>query len=832
MKIFRKALSLIMVASMVLAMLTVAVSAAAPAAGTKYSVDLSLDKSKSDRFEFKAIRKADGKVFGVETTPKATWSPDWTGLWVDDGENAGYTVYCGENKNYPYDLMGGPKYTAVLAFKAPADGYYDVYFKGVKYQGGSEGSYIDVALTKGELAEVYASRNDVYSNDGPATVEFDVKGVNLSAGEEVWVVVYLGRKNTKNGGANFGVSAFDVTYVGTEDPGTYVPAVGTTYKLDLNMEKITSSRFYVSALKKSDNTQVKVKQTAEQTWDPAWTGFYVEGHGPGPGDPNFVIYKNEPGNAIFDQICGGDYKSVIAFKAPVDGFYDVYYAARKYQNEAASVTDVILIKKGASEPLASKLAMSAVNDVVLDAANVELKKGEELWVVYNQNEANTLPGNSNLGVTAFDVTYIGTESLAPIIPEPGDVFNIDLSMTKPTSKLFYFSSINKADGKVAELETTARKTWSDKYPGFYVSGSNNYVIYTTEKPDLFKFDQVCSSGYKSVIAFVAPVDGIYDVYYKAIKYQWVADSVTDVSLIKTGSAKALASKTAMASYNEIEFDVKKVFLSKGEEVKVVYDYNSANVAAGNSNLGLIAFDVKYVGEGEKTYAVGDLFKYDLALNQKENGQFKLAGILPDGTIDYLQGELGTAWGAWKGWKLSDGSKAVFCETQVGNPKTGGDTHGMGTRTAYIDMQPRKDVASSAIIFTAPKSGTYKFSGLFTKLKMWPGEGENRQYKVEAIVGGEVVSSYLFKGQTPAEKHEDATLGGHVVLKEGETIMFVASYVDGTGADCEIAVCDISVTLTSFGSTIPNPGTSDNVSAAIVLLVLSALGIAVVSKKRR
>ena len=182
MKIFRKALSLIMVASMVLAMLTVAVSAAAPAAGTRYSVDLSLEKSKSDRFEFKAIRKADGKVFGVETTPRGTWDENYKGLWVDDGETdkskTGYTVYCGENENHAYDLMPGAIFKSVLAFKAPADGYYDVYFKGNKYQSNND-SYIDVSLTKGNLAETYAVCEELCGAGGRGVVEFSTNVGNV-----------------------------------------------------------------------------------------------------------------------------------------------------------------------------------------------------------------------------------------------------------------------------------------------------------------------------------------------------------------------------------------------------------------------------------------------------------------------------------------------------------------------------------------------------------------------------------------------------------------------------------------------------------------------------
>ncbi len=840
MKIFKKMLSLAMVASMVLAMLTVAVSAAAPAAGTKYSVDLSLDKSESERFAFKAIRKADGQVFKTKTTKEASWHVDYPALWVDDGEedkaNTGYTVYVGENKNYQYDLMGGKLFNAVLAFKAPADGYYDVYFKGNKYQLASEGAYIDIALAKGGMTELYATRNEVCSNEGAVTVELSTKGIELKAGEEVWVVVSLSAINTRNGACNFGVAAFDVTYVGAEDPGTYVPQEGLTYKLDLNMGKATSSRYYVSAIRKSDKQVVKVDQVAKPTWSSDYPGFWVEGESSGG---NYVIYKSEGAagpNAIFDQTSGGDYMSVLAFKVPADGFYNINYTAKKYQDKAESVMDIAIVVKGQNEPLASKTAMAGVNEVAFNVKDVELKAGDEIWVVYTSNEANQIPGNSNLAVYSYDVTYVGTESSAPIVPKPGDVFKLNLSMKRATSKLFYISARSKATDTVATVEQTARASWSEDYPAFWIqgkSGNGNYVVYTTEKGDVPYFDMVCGGEYKSVLVFKAPADGIYNVYFKAKKYQDVADSITDITLVRASSSKALASKTAMSAVNDVEFDVKNVFLSAGEELSVIYTQNEANIEPGNSNLGINNFDVTYVGEGVRKIEIGDRFAFDLGVEKKANDYFKFAGILPDGTVDPLQDEIGIAWGDWKGWKLVGGTgKSLFCESQANRANTVG-THGLELGSAIMDMTPRPDGESAAIIFTAPTNGTYKFSGLFTKLKMWPKDEETGNvYKVEAIVNGEVVATYTFAKLTPEAKHEDALLNGHVVLKEGETIMFVASHVSGGTTDAEIAIRNIDITITSFGSTIPNPGTSDNLSAAVVLLVLATLGIAVVSKKRR
>jgi hypothetical protein len=167
---------------------------------------------------------------------------------------------------------------------------------------------------------------------------------------------------------------------------------------------------------------------------------------------------------------------------------------------------------------------------------------------------------------------------------------------------------------------------------------------------------------------------------------------------------------------------------------------------------------------------------------------------------------------------------------VSNSKLNSDVHGLNGEFAHIDMLPREGV-SAAVIFTAPATGTYKFSALFSKLKMSLAENETRGYKMEVIANGKVIDTYDFNTVTPAEKHEDATFGGYVALEEGQTLMFVASHVSGANKDMEVAVRDIQVTYVS-ASTTYNPNTFDGLYIAVMLLTVASLGIAVASKKRR
>ena len=304
--------------------------------------------------------------------------------------------------------------------------------------------------------------------------------------------------------------------------------------------------------------------------------------------------------------------------------------------------------------------------------------------------------------------------------------------------------------------------------------------------------------------------------------------------MRTGSSKPLASKTgvtlAEGKSGLVEFNVKDVWLAEGEEVWLVTTTNEKNTIDGCSNFGINNFDVTYVGAAEYEAAVGDIFKYDLALDKKANDFFKLAGIKSDGTVDLLQDSLGIAWGEWKGWWTSDRSANIFCETQVSNSKLNSNPHGLLGEFAHIDMLPREGV-SAAVIFTAPKTGTYKFSALFSKLNMSLAAGETRGYKIEVIANGKVIDSYDFNTVTPAEKHDDADFGGYIALEEGQTLMFVASHVSGKCADMEVAVRDIEITLVSFSTTY-NTNSSDNTVVALILLVLASLGLMVVVKKRR
>ena len=384
--------------------------------------------------------------------------------------------------------------------------------------------------------------------------------------------------------------------------------------------------------------------------------------------------------------------------------------------------------------------------------------------------------------------------------ETAKTYFFDLSIENSVSENhFRYDAISKKDGRLVGAESTARGTWSDTWLGYWPvggTGKSDYVFYDTEDKYYGSIiDMSCSGDYKSAVVFTAPEDGVYDIYVKGIKYQAQEDAILDVALMRNGYSQPLATAIDVCGANnagEVVFDVKAVRLSAGDEIMLVTTLSKLNTRVGCDNFGIIKFDVTKTGtEGGYTYG-NPTYEFGCGLDGKTCGNFYLAGRNADGKIDRLQMTLGTAWGAWKGWRLSDNSDYVFCETQVSNSKLSSDPHGLNGQFAYIDMMPKTNY-DSVVVFTAPVSGTYSFDALFSKLNIAAGRPSG--YKIEALKGDEVLASHTFATQTPAEKHEDANLtGSDVNLKTGETIMFVASHVSDNPHDAEIAIRSIEVTL--------------------------------------
>lgn len=384
--------------------------------------------------------------------------------------------------------------------------------------------------------------------------------------------------------------------------------------------------------------------------------------------------------------------------------------------------------------------------------------------------------------------------------ETAKTYSFDLSIENSVSENhFRYDAISKKDGRLVGAESTARGTWSDTWLGYWPvggTGKSDYVFYDTEDKYYGSIiDMSCSGDYKSAVVFTAPEDGVYDIYVKGIKYQAQEDAILDVAIMRNGYSQPLATAIDVCGANnagEVVFDVKAVRLSAGDEIMLVTNLSKLNTRVGCDNFGIIKFDVTKTGtEGGYTYG-NPTYEFGCGLEAKTCGNFYLAGRDSEGKIDRLQMKIGAAWGDWKGWRLSDNSDYVFCETQVSNSKLSSDPHGLNGQFAYIDMMPKTNY-DSVVVFTAPVSGTYSFDALFSKLNIAAGRPSG--YKIEALKGDEVLASHTFATQTPAEKHEDANLtGSDVNLKTGETIMFVASHVSDNPHDAEIAIRSIEVTL--------------------------------------
>ncbi|MBQ8254830.1 MAG: hypothetical protein IJY94_04935, partial [Clostridia bacterium] len=404
-------------------------------------------------------------------------------------------------------------------------------------------------------------------------------------------------------------------------------------------------------------------------------------------------------------------------------------------------------------------------------------------------------------ITVFAVDQGGSVATA--------TYSFDLSIDDSKSENhFRYDAISKKDGRLVGVEDTARGTWQDEYLGFWpvnANGGVNYVFYDTEDGSYGSIiDMVSSGDYKSAVVFTAPEDGVYDIYFKGVKYQSTANAYIDVALMRVGSSRPLATaiKVNGANYaGEVVFDVDGVQLSAGDEIMVVSTINEAHAVSGSDNLGILKFDVAKVGTEGGTEYGNSTYVFSCDETAKTCGNFYLAGrSTADGTINRLRNTPSVAWSGdsydMMGWKpIPSGSPAVFCETQVSNPKTGESAHGLGGEFAYIDMMPRASY-DSVVVFTAPVSGTYSFDSLFSKLGIT--SGRPAIYKITVLQGETELASYTFAEQSPSVRHEDAALKGEdISLKTGETIMFVASNItsDTTGNnDPEIAIRSIEVTL--------------------------------------
>ncbi len=210
MKNFRRVFAVVLTFMLLITGLTSSFGVSA-AAATVYECDLGVDKTKSGQFEFMAFDINQQLFFSLETTSKATWSPDWPGHFVP-GKDV-YTVSKSEieKDGALIDLMCDQKnnWGSAVVFTAPADGKYNVITKLKKYSGVDGNGlvcYVDILLVKGSDGTVLAKEEKLDYGE----IEWTKKNVKLAANEKVYILVIPNAASTKASSQNVGLLSFSV----------------------------------------------------------------------------------------------------------------------------------------------------------------------------------------------------------------------------------------------------------------------------------------------------------------------------------------------------------------------------------------------------------------------------------------------------------------------------------------------------------------------------------------------------------------------------------------------------------------------------------------------
>ena len=161
----------------------------------KHEADINIDNTVNGQFSIMAERASDGALLPVESTPTDTWSPEYPGNWVAGlDHNAGrwdVTQILPEgNSSIAKFLMRstpGDLYRSVVAFEAPAAGYFNatVVLENV-YKG-----YPSAVLMK-EDGTVYEF--EMFNGSWGDTMTLEAENVKLNKGEKLLVVVGIGAR--------------------------------------------------------------------------------------------------------------------------------------------------------------------------------------------------------------------------------------------------------------------------------------------------------------------------------------------------------------------------------------------------------------------------------------------------------------------------------------------------------------------------------------------------------------------------------------------------------------------------------------------------------------
>lgn len=180
------------------------------AAPASYKCELGIDKIQVGQFRFLAYNISDNKFYNLETTSKPTWSPDWPGHFVPDLDV--YTVSLSEKPEGLVDMMCDltNNWGSAVVFTAQKDGKYTVAalldkLSGVDGKG--QCFYVDIALVKGSTGEILFEAKKHEHGE----VEMLKKGVKLSKGETLYILVTPSGASTKSSAQNVALMYFSVT---------------------------------------------------------------------------------------------------------------------------------------------------------------------------------------------------------------------------------------------------------------------------------------------------------------------------------------------------------------------------------------------------------------------------------------------------------------------------------------------------------------------------------------------------------------------------------------------------------------------------------------------
>ncbi|MBO5039917.1 MAG: hypothetical protein J6D09_02330 [Clostridia bacterium] len=199
------------------------------AATASYQCDLDVGNIKSGQFEFMAYDIANQMFYELESTSKATWSPDWPGHFVPGKEI--YTVSKSEIPEAKLDLMCDPanNWGAAVVFTAPAAGKYNIVVNLNKYSGidaNGKVCYVDVVLVKGGDGSILREEKKLEYG----TLDWKKLNVQLAANEKVYILVTGNAESTKSSSQNVALNMFLVneapqqsTKPNTTDPDTTDP---------------------------------------------------------------------------------------------------------------------------------------------------------------------------------------------------------------------------------------------------------------------------------------------------------------------------------------------------------------------------------------------------------------------------------------------------------------------------------------------------------------------------------------------------------------------------------------------------------------------------------